>query len=74
MNDQEQQQKRMALLALATIPFVLAVPPVLALYIGSWLDKQFGTFFWMPFLLILGGLAGVKECYRLIKKYGDRKL
>lgn len=72
MNDQ--QQKRMALFALATIPFVLAVPPVLALYIGAWLDKRLGTSFCMPLLLILGGVAGIRECYRLIKKYGGSEL
>ncbi len=73
MNDQDDEEhKRVRLIgALITLPFVLAVPPVIGLYAGSWLDKHFGVAFFMPLLLILGFAAGVRESYRIIKKYGN---
>ena len=57
--------------ALVTIPFVLAVPPFVGGFIGKWLDKYFDTspYFMYAFLLI-GLLAGVFECYRIIKEFG----
>jgi len=55
-----------------TIPFVLAVPPVIGWLIGSWLDKKFATGPWMMFcFIILGFVAGVREFYRILKKYSD---
>jgi len=51
------------------IPFVLAVPPVVGLLIGRWLDGFFGTSpFLMIFLLIAGLIAGIREFYKLLKK------
>lgn len=71
MDEQEDFQKRMRVVgALMTIPFVLAVPPVIGLYVGEWLDGKLGTWIFMPLLLVLGVVAGIRECYRLIKKYG----
>lgn len=71
-NEKDNQQKRLRFAgALITIPFVLAVPPVIGLYAGMWLDEKFGTWFLMPLLIVLGVVAGVRECYRLIKKYGS---
>lgn len=55
-----------------TIPFVLAVPPVLGWYIGSWLDELFGVKpYLMYVLIILGFVAGFREFYRIINRYGD---
>ncbi len=55
-----------------TVPFVLAVPPVIGWLIGSALDRYFHT---APILmysfLAFGFLAGFREFYRIIKKYGD---
>ena len=56
----------------ATMPFILAVPPIMGWLIGSWLDKYFET---TPVLmyafLILGFAAGIREFYRIVKKYGN---
>lgn len=55
-----------------TIPFVLAVPPVIGWLIGSWLDKKLASDPWMMFFfIILGFAAGVREFYRILKKYSD---
>lgn len=72
-SDPESQQNRLRRLGVfMTIPFVLAVPPVIGLWIGKWLDKIFntGTFF-MYVLLILGFVAGLREFYRIIKRFGN---
>jgi ATP synthase protein I len=57
-----------------TIPFVLAVSPILGWWIGSWLDKKFET---TPYLmyagLLFGFVAGFRELYNLIKRFGDGK-
>lgn len=55
-----------------TIPFVLAVPPIVGWFIGKWLDKKLDTTpYLMYVLLLLGFLAGAWECYRLVKEYGN---
>lgn len=59
---------------LITIPFVLAVPPVVGLLIGMWLDGIFGTDpILMAIFLILGLVAGIREFYKLLKKAGSAK-
>ena len=56
----------------ATIPFVLAVPPIVGWYAGTWLDEHLGTApYLMISLIILGLLGGFKELIRLIRDYGD---
>jgi ATP synthase protein I len=55
------------------LPFILAVPPILGWFIGMWLDKHLHTAPYLKYVcLILGLLAGARECYRLIKEYGDK--
>ena len=55
-----------------TIPFVLAVPPIISWAIGSWLDNKLGTSPLLVILfLILGFIAGGRAFYRIIKKYGE---
>lgn len=55
-----------------TIPFVLAVPPALGWLIGSWLDKYFNTSPILMYLfIVLGFVAGFREVYRIIKRFGD---
>ena len=55
-----------------TIPFVLAVPPVVGWFIGKWLDKQLDTAPYLMYVLLLCGLlSGAWECYRLVKEYGS---
>jgi ATP synthase protein I len=55
-----------------TIPFVLAVPPVIGWAIGNWFERHFEfppLFTYV--LMVLGFAAGVREFLRLIKKYGS---
>jgi ATP synthase protein I len=64
--------RRQQFLAFTTIPFALAVPPLIGWAIGSWLDTFFKTTpYLMFFLLILGFVAGCRECYRIVKRYGN---
>lgn len=73
MKKEEDDQKNIKQIgAFVTIPFVLAVPPILGWLIGSWLDKEFGTApFLMLILIIFGFAAGIFELYRLIKRFGN---
>ena len=54
---------------LATIPFLMAVPPVVGLLIGRYLDSRFDTnpIFTIVFL-IFGFAAAVREVARVLKK------
>lgn len=57
-----------------TVPFILAVSPILGWWIGSWLDKTFETSPYLMYLgLLLGFVAGFRELYRLVKRFGDDK-
>lgn len=55
-----------------TIPFVLAVSPILGWFIGQWLDKKLTTTPYLSYLcLVLGFVAGIREVYRMLKRFGD---
>ncbi|MBA2368746.1 MAG: AtpZ/AtpI family protein [Candidatus Protochlamydia sp.] len=55
-----------------TIPFVIAVSPILGWLIGNWLDKKLNTHpYLMYFGLIMGFAAGFRELYRIIKRFGN---
>lgn len=55
-----------------TIPFVLSVPPVLGWYLGQWIDELSGTSpIFMYSLIVLGVVAGFREVFRIIKRYGS---
>lgn len=57
--------------ALVTIPFVLGVPPFLGWALGRWLDGHFGTAPYLMYLfLAFGVFGGIRECYRIIKRFG----
>jgi ATP synthase protein I len=72
LNDDEEKRQRVRLIAAyVTIPFVLAVPPVIGWLIGSWLDKYLDTKPYIMYTLILFGfIAGFRELYRIVKKFG----
>lgn len=55
-----------------TLPFVLAIPPVIGWLTGSFLDKHFDTkpYFMYGFIL-LGFIAGFRELYRIVKRFGE---
>lgn len=58
--------------AFVIIPFVLAIPPIVGWLIGRWLDKKINSAPYFTYaLLALGFMAGIRECYRIIKKYGN---
>ena len=62
---------------LATIPFLMAVPPVVGLLVGRYLDNRFDTdpIFTIVFL-IFGFAAAVREVASVLKKANagsDRK-
>lgn len=55
-----------------TLPFVLSVPPVLGWFLGSWIDELIGTApIFMYLLIVLGIVAGFREVYRIINRYGS---
>lgn len=55
-----------------TIPFVLAVPPVLGWFVGTWLDEKLHTKpIFMYVMIVLGLIAAVREFYRIITRYGN---
>ena len=74
MDEEEQNRRRMQLIAsYITLPFALAVPPIVGWFIGSWLDKHFNIApYGMYTLLVLGMVAGVREFYRIVKKNKDK--
>lgn len=58
--------------AYLVIPFALACSPVVGYLMGHWLDKWLDTAPYLTYLfLFLGFVAGVRETYRIIKKYGN---
>lgn len=73
MSEEEDNRKRMRVMGIyVTLPFVLAVPPIVGWLIGTWLDKWLKTNPYLMYLfIILGFVAGIREFYRIIKKYGN---
>ena len=70
--DQERDSWAAQMGVLVTIPFVLAVPPIVGWAIGSWLDRLLSTAPVLMYLfIILGILAGAREFYRIVKRYGN---
>lgn len=55
-----------------TIPFVLAVPPVVGYFLGYFLDRLIKTAPVCSYVLLaLGFFAGFREVFRLVKKFGN---
>ncbi len=54
------------------IPFILAISPIVGWFLGQWLDQKWNTSPIFTFLLIGCGLiAGFREVYRIIKRFGN---
>jgi len=71
LSTEDGNQKRMLAVYL-TIPFVLAIPPVLGWFIGDWLDGKLNIRPVLTYVLILlGFIAGFKELFRIIKRFGN---
>lgn len=50
--------------------FVLAVPPVLGVILGFWLDQRFETKPYLTIsLLVLGLILGIIQTLRIVKRY-----
>lgn len=69
----EDDQKNLRQIGIySTVPFVLAIPPVLGWLIGGWLDGKIGSSPYLMYIfMILGFVAGFREVYRIIKRFGN---
>lgn len=55
-----------------TLPFVLAIPPVIGWMAGRFIDKHMHTEPYFMYLFIaFGFIAGFRELYRIVKTFGD---
>ena len=54
---------------LGTIPFLIAVSPVIGYFIGKWIDEKLGTDpIFMVVFIGLGVAAAIKETVKIIKE------
>lgn len=71
-NDDDKQSRARQIGVYITIPFVLAVPPILGWFVGNWLDGLLKTGPYLMYLfLILGFVAGFRELFRIVKRFGQ---
>ena len=53
---------------LSSIPFILALAPIVGYFLGIYLDKKFQTEPWLQLTLLgLGFVAGVRETVKIVK-------
>ena len=53
---------------LTSIPFILALAPIVGYFLGKFLDQKFRTQPWLSFImLVLGFVAGVRETIHIVK-------
>ena len=53
---------------LSSIPFILALSPIVGYFLGKYLDKKFHTEPWLTFVMLgLGFVAGVRETIKLVQ-------
>ena len=53
---------------LSTIPFILALAPIIGFFLGQYLDTRFRTRPWLSLILLaLGFVAGVRETIKIIQ-------
>lgn len=71
--DNEEERERWKQVGVfMTIPFMLAVSPILGWFFGEWLDKKLSTSPYLMYLfVVIGFAAGVREVYRIIKRFGN---
>jgi ATP synthase protein I len=70
--DKEHQKALKTIGIFITIPFVLAVPPIIGWFLGKWIDKQTGTSPYIMYVMIfLGFVSGYRELYRILKRYSN---
>ncbi len=55
---------------LLAIPTLLIVSPLVGFFLGSWLDRRFGTSPWLLLVgLVLGFVAAGRETYLIYRRY-----
>lgn len=70
--DKDKIKRNQQILAFAFLPFVLALPPIFGWAIGKWLDDYFKTDPYLMFLFLgFGIVSGIRECFRIIKRFSD---
>lgn len=76
MNEEERNRKRIQIIAsYAVLPFVLGIAPIIGWYLGSIFDRYFDVSPYAAYVLLaIGLLSGVREAYRMIKKYKDEEI
>lgn len=53
---------------LSSIPFILALSPIIGYFLGKYLDQKFRTTPWLSFILLgLGFVAGVRETIKMVQ-------
>ena len=53
---------------LSSIPFILALAPIVGFLLGKFLDQKFRTQPWLSLILLaLGFVAGVRETIKIVK-------
>jgi len=53
---------------LTSIPFILALAPIIGFFIGQYMDNHFRTRPWLSIILLLFGfIGGVRETIKIIK-------
>lgn len=53
---------------LTSIPFILALAPIVGYFLGQYLDTKFQTRPWLSIVLLgLGFVAGVRETVKIIR-------
>lgn len=72
--DDEDKENVKLIGAYVTIPFALALPPIIGWFIGSWLDKWWNTSPYLMYVfMVLGFVAGFREVFRIVKRFGNGK-
>lgn len=53
---------------LSSIPFILALAPIVGFLLGKFLDQKFRTQPWLSLILLaMGFVAGVRETIKIVK-------
>jgi ATP synthase protein I len=53
---------------LSSIPFILALAPIVGYFLGKYLDQKFRTQPWLSLVMLgLGFVAGVRETIKIVK-------
>lgn len=62
-----------SLTTLTQFTIYMLVPIFLCSFVGIFIDRKFGTSYWMVILFFVGALAGFRNVYRLAKKISSMK-